>query len=66
MATFNEANQVRVSLKMKLSQFAWYSSSAIIASSDDYSVLVKVKHINNIVRKVISPVIDGVSIKVEE
>lgn len=65
MATFTEANQVRLALKMKLSQYAWYSSSRIFASNDDFAVLVYVKQIDNTVRKVIPPVIDSISIKVE-
>lgn len=65
MATFKEANNVRVSLKMKLSQYAWYNSSAVIFTSDDYSVVIYVKRLNNFVRKTISPVINGISIKTE-
>lgn len=65
MATFKEANQVRLSLKMKLSQYAWYNSSHVISDSDGYSVIVEVKRIDNSVRKLIPPVIDGVDIKAE-
>lgn len=65
MATFREANHVRVSLKMKLSQYAWYSSSAVVTEPDGYSVVVHVKHLDNKVRKLITPVVDGVSIKAE-
>lgn len=66
MATFKEANQVRLSLKMKLSQYAWYNSSHVTSDSDGYSVVVEVSQIDNNVRKIISPVIDGVDIKVEQ
>lgn len=65
MATFNEANQVRIGLKMKLSQFAWYSSSAVVSEKDGYSVVVFVKHLDNSVRKQITPVVDGISVKAE-
>lgn len=65
MSTFHEANQVRLALKMKLSQHAWYNSSVVLASEDGYSILVRVKQVDNKVRKIIPPVIDGVSIKVE-
>lgn len=65
MATFKEANQVRISLKMKLSVYSWYSSSAVMSESDGYSVLVTVKKLDNHVRKLVAPVIEGVSIKTE-
>jgi hypothetical protein len=65
MATFKEANQVRLALKMKLVQHFWYSSSAVISTEDGYSVLVVVKHIDNKVRKLVPPVVDDVSVKTE-
>jgi hypothetical protein len=65
MSGFREANQVRVALKMKLCNYAWYSSSAVLAIDDGYCVMVTVKHMDNAVRKTIPPVIDGVSVKVE-
>lgn len=65
MATFKEANQVRVALKMKLSVYSWYSSSAIMSENDGYSIVVSVQNLDNKVRKIITPVIDGVSIKAE-
>ena len=65
MATFHDANQVRVALKMKLSVYAWYSSCAITQEADGYSITVVVKKLDNAVRRLIAPVIDGVSIKTE-
>lgn len=65
MAMFKEANQVRVSMKMKLSMHAWYSSSAVVAEGDGYHVVVVCKQINNQVRKMVAPVVNGVSIKLE-
>lgn len=65
MATFKEANQVRAALKMKLSLYSWYSSSAVMSENDGYFIVVCVKHLDNKVRKIITPVIDGVSIKAE-
>lgn len=65
MSGFKEANQVRVALKMKLCNYAWYSTSTVITVEDGYCVMVTVKHIDNTVRKTIPPVIDGVTIKVE-
>lgn len=65
MATFKEANQVRIGLKMKLSQFAWYSSSAVVSEKDGYAVVILVNKLDNGVRKLITPVIDGVGVKAE-
>lgn len=65
MATFMDANRTRLELKMKLSNYAWYHSSAIISETDGYAVLVTVKHIDNQVRKIIPPVVNGVNVKTE-
>ena len=65
MSTFSNANQVRLALKMKLSMYAWYSSCSVIAIEDGFGVLVGVKTLNNNVRKLIAPVVDGVSVKTE-
>ncbi len=65
MAIFFEANQVRLSLKMKLSVYSWYSSSAVVTQDDGYSVVIGVKVLNNQVRKLVPPVVNGVSIKTE-
>ena len=65
MATFFEADQVRLQLKMKLSNYSWYKSATVITDSDGYGVLIGSKIINNEVRKTIPPVIDGVSIRTE-
>jgi len=65
MATFFEAHQVRMLLKMKLSSYSWYNWSAVVTEYDGYSVLINVKKINNAVKKIIAPVVNGVSIKLE-
>lgn len=65
MTTFMEAHQARLELKMKLSNFAWYHSSAIMSEKDGYAVVVTVKHLDNQVRKVIPQVLNGVNIKTE-
>ena len=65
MSTFFEANQIRLMLKMKLSQYAWYSSSTVLSLDDGFGVVIGVKQLDNAVRKLIAPVIDGVSVKVE-
>jgi len=63
MSTFRDANQVRLSTKMKLSIYGWYKSSTVVSDTDGYSVVVGVKRIDNQIRKLISPVVMGVSVK---
>lgn len=65
MTTFFEAKQVCISLRMKLSKYAWYNRSTVVMKQDGYSVLVNVKKIDNVIRKIIPPVINGVSIKMD-
>jgi len=65
MVSFREANQVRLAMKMKLSSYSWYSSSAVTFQDDGYSVVIGVKQLDNKVRKLITPVVDGVSVKAE-
>lgn len=61
--TYLKANRIRLSLKMKLSQYWWYGSSMIVSEKDGFSIAILVKKIDNQVRKLIPPVIDGVSIR---
>lgn len=66
MANFKEANQIRLDLKMKFSNFWWYSSSSCLLSKDDgYLIVIKVKKLDNFIIKQISPVINNISIKTE-
>lgn len=65
MSTFSEANQVRLLLKMKLSLHSWYSSSTVLSLDDGFGVVIGVKQLDNAIRKLIPPVIDGVSVKTE-
>lgn len=65
MATFHEANQVRLKLKMELYGYAWYNSSSVVSASDGYSVLITVNRLSNEVKKLINPITDGVEVKVE-
>jgi hypothetical protein len=66
MSTFKEANQVRLQLKMQLSVHSWYSSSTVISDDDGYAVVVLVKRLDNKTRKIIPPVIDGISVRTEQ
>ncbi len=65
MSTYTEANQTRMAVKMKLSNYSWYNWSAVIADKNSYFILVHVKKINMTVKKTVPPVINGVSIKIE-
>jgi hypothetical protein len=65
MSTFSEANQVRLALKMKLSQYSWYSSSRIFPVDDGFGIIVGVRHLDNSIRKLVAPVIDGITVKTE-
>lgn len=64
--SFRNANQARAALKMKLSVFHWYLGSRVVADNDGFSIEVVVKKIDNQIRKIIPPVVDGVSVKAEE
>lgn len=65
MASFSEANRTRLELKMKFSMYSWYSSSSVSSDDGGYSVVIFVKNIDNKVKKIIPPVVNGVSIKTE-
>lgn len=65
MSTFSDANQVRLLLKMKLSVYAWYSSSTVVSIDDGFGVVIGVKQMDNSIRKLIPPVVNDISVKVE-
>lgn len=65
MATFNEANQAKLSLKMKLCNYYWYDGSVVMSDGDDYSIVVHSSKMDNTVRKIVPFVHEGVSVKVE-
>ena len=65
MATHMEANQIRLSLKMKLSNYAWYSSCGVFQGDGDYYIVISVKKLDNQVRKLIPQVVNGIVVKTE-
>lgn len=65
MSTFKETNQVRLMLKMKYSQYAWYSSSVVVSTDDGFGIVIEVHQVNNRIRKLISPVVEGILVKTE-
>ena len=65
MATFGEANQARLSLKMTLSNYSWYAGSGVQANNGDWGIVIHTSNIDNKIRKVIPIVHNGVSVKTE-
>ncbi len=65
MSSFYSANQARLSLKMQLSQHAWYAGSSVEADGAEYCVVVYVAALNDEMRKTIPSVHMGVSIKTD-
>jgi hypothetical protein len=65
MATFFEANQVRLALKMQLCRYAWFANTLVIPTKDDFLVVVQVHRIDDGVRKVVPVVKNGIEIKTD-
>jgi len=65
MSSFTAANQVRIVLKMKLCNYAWYLNSGVAMSEDDYLVNITVKRLDNNIRKIIPSKLNGVHITTE-
>jgi hypothetical protein len=63
--TFSEANQLRLKLKMKYSLHWWYSSGVVVAIDDGFGVIIMVKQLDNNIRKIISPIVNGIVVKTE-
>jgi hypothetical protein len=61
--TFNEANQAKLSLKMSLSNYAWYKSSFVGVDGSDWIVVVNVRALDDKVRKTVPIVHHGVSVR---
>lgn len=65
MSTFFEANQARYLLKMNLVNYWWFRNATVIAGDDGYDVVITTSKIDNLVRKTVPQVLNGVGIKVE-
>jgi hypothetical protein len=65
MATFSEANQAKSALKMKYVNYAWFKNVMVITASDGYDVIVTTSKIDNSVKKIVSQVYNGVSVRLE-
>jgi hypothetical protein len=65
MSSFYEANQAKLSIKMLLSDYAWFRSSSVENQGDDYIVVVDISRIDNSIRKLIPIVHKDINIKTE-
>jgi len=64
MSSFNEANRVKNSLKMALSNYSWYDGISVEVCGGNYVVVVNVD--NNYLKSynLIPPFKDGINIQV--
>lgn len=62
MTTFFEANQARLKLKMKLSNYAWYHDCGVIVYNGSYIVLAGIARLDAKIRKIIPIKVDNVII----
>ena len=63
--SFKDANQVRLSLKMILSEYAWFEGSSVGIEKDSYYVVVNVSQPHTkLLHKIIPKHKNGVTIKV--
>jgi hypothetical protein len=65
MHTYNEANQVRLILKMKLYSYSWYNNSEVRPHKEGYSVAIIVREINKKVKRYIPKHINNIPINLE-
>jgi hypothetical protein len=65
MATFGEANQVKYSLKMRLINYSWFKAATVVSCGDGYEVIITTSKIDNSVKKIVSPVLNGINVKLE-
>lgn len=65
MATFQEANQARINLKMQLSNYCWYSSSEVLFDEGDYYIRVLVKKVDKSIKKKIPYFISDVFVRAD-
>ena len=65
MSTYSEANQAKLSLKMVLSNYAWYNNIGVVPDGDDWSILVSITNLDNSIRKIVPIVHKGFNVKVD-
>jgi hypothetical protein len=64
MYTFQEANQARIALKMKLCNYYWYNSCDVIPFEDKYYIGVSTKFFTLKVKNKVPSFIKGFQVKV--
>lgn len=67
MSTFKDANQARVHLKMRLSNYYWYNFSDVLSYTSNmgsYYIGVSVKYLNQKIKKAIPNYINGTPVKI--
>ena len=62
--SFKEADQVRLILKMKLSNYCVYKGSSVIVNDDKYAVLIQVSKLNNYIKNIPLSV-NGIKVKID-
>lgn len=65
MSSFNEANRVKNSMKMILSNYYWYTGISVEADNGNYIVVVNVgkEYLNS--KALIPPFKDGIKIQID-
>lgn len=66
MTTFFEATQVKLILKMKLSNYSWYEGASVIFEKDKFLVLISVSRINKKVKKTVPNQVNNVIVKLKK
>ncbi|MFA6609075.1 MAG: hypothetical protein WCT07_04185 [Candidatus Paceibacterota bacterium] len=62
MVSFFEANQARLKLKMKLSNYAWYHDCGVVSYDDGYIILAGITRLDPKIRNIIPKKIGNVII----
>jgi hypothetical protein len=65
MVLFNDANQARLALKMQMSRYPWFRGSFVQSENDEYVVVIQVAAKDDVVRKTVPVVHNGVEIRTD-
>ena len=63
MITFREANQAKLALKMMLSNYSWFLGAGVESDGDEYIVVINASRNDNLTKRTIPVVHDGVAVK---
>ena len=63
MPTFKDANQARVSLKMYLSNYSWYSNSVVFISNEGYQIGIVVRKNDHTIKNIVPQSMRGIAVK---